>query len=890
MHERHASFVGGLLSRKISQAASCSDPGKFVFGVNQGGGPRYGAGHGESPIQGLPVMRYGTSGDVGASRNGENTALGELSFAPPGGTHNDRVTGNAGLSVQAKSAPPHILAPEDRRGSALAEVAAMSKAGDNPVTVERTGQGHIARKAGLSAYSQTANASISNAQIDDPFSGSNVKGYHGLERTGTPLSVSMDAAAAASGPVTSRALPDVVSSRLPVQRSLSFSYSLKPQSHPRSPLTLSLGTSGIIARQLQNNGSDRTASRLLESYQASLSRPASPEIIRRRGRNRAVSETESGFESALPENLANGRQGEPVFSGSIWGIPSGSTRSRQMTAHYGDGRVLHRLPVSSPTIATRHGTLSIQSPLEPTSMHPVGGASRLSGPGLQPLNSDSRRPPEREPVGDGLPVIRSAPLQRLSGLYTSETLRNLPDTPGAPGVHISPHQYDNVQILREPITRSAGSVAMGRDAAATGGTDTILSPLSPLSPTDRPSARTELDPAINIPLRLAPIPQAQPVVRRPPGDESLWARWDPWNSSGAARRGNMPSSIRELSRPAPLHLTETIRPSRMVSQSPREPITSRIHGSLYQANRYDPRQHGYLPVLRKTIAPSTGNAGLSGFSATSDTATAVPGPDHSTTSIARFSNSAESHSLPRDAGPSGAVLMHAPTITGETRASDVLAGIATPAAATFGAMPSATPSIRRLAAGRLAPGIAAAQTLAQRRIQNNARAIFPAPLALPHAAYRQAITGTGSGGHEGTSSSHASIILATNTGIAENQQSVGAYQETRGVYRGWTPGAAGRPLVMARRTRDQLMRATGETAGISAYSPSSATSEDRYGVVPVSREGVREAHGAPGGETSGIAAPALGEPDPDEIAEQAWRIMTERLVIEQERRGLAKWP
>ena len=33
-----------------------------------------------------------------------------------------------------------------------------------------------------------------------------------------------------------------------------------------------------------------------------------------------------------------------------------------------------------------------------------------------------------------------------------------------------------------------------------------------------------------------------------------------------------------------------------------------------------------------------------------------------------------------------------------------------------------------------------------------------------------------------------------------------------------------------------------------------------------------------------------GQIDTEEIAEQVWRIMAERLVVEQERRGLAKWP
>ncbi|WP_090368766.1 hypothetical protein [Nitrosospira sp. Nl5] len=885
MYERHAGFVGGPLARKINRAESCADPGKFIFGMNQSGGARYGAAGGEPVMQRLPGMRYAASRGMGSARNGGNAVLGELSFTPPGGAHNDPVTGSAGSTVQAKSALPHVLAPEDRRGSGSAEVAATSKAGNNPATVERMGQGHIARKAGLSEYSKPVDASANNAQIGNAFSGSNIKGHHG--RSGTSLPISMDAA---TGPVASPALPGAVSSRLPVQRSLSFSYRhpLKPQSHSRSPQTLSSGASGVIARQLQNTGSDRTASRLLEPDQTPSGRPTSGEIIRRRGRNRAVSEAEPGFESALLD-LADERHAEPISKGFISGIPAGSSRSGQIVINHSDARlrhharVLRRLPISSPMMATRDDTFSIQPSLGLPSTH-LANSSRLSGRGLQPLNSDLHRPPEREPVRDGLPVISSAPLQRLSRQNAPETLRNPPGAPDAPGFHVSRRQHDNVPILREPITRGAGSLAMDRDAAATGGTDTIVS--SALPPPDGAAAGTEVDPASHIPFRPGRILQAQPVVRRSPGSGSPWAR--PL-SPGAARHDNMPSSTQGLSRSALLHSADIIRPSRSALQSPREPISSRTQASLYQVNRHALHQYNNLPVSRKTIAPSVGNDGLDRFSTISDTATAIAGPDHSTASIARFSNSAESRSLPREAGPAESGSMLARTVIGETQTSGVLAGIATPAATAFGAMPSATPAAPGLAAGRIAAGIAPAQPLAQRRIQNNLRAIVPAPLALPHAAHRQAITGTGSSGHEGTSSSHASVILA-DAGIVENEQSIGSHQETRGVYGGWTAGAAGRPLVTARRTRDQLMRATGDTAGASAYSPSSATSEDRYGVVPVPREGVREAHVAPGGGTSGIAAPVPGEPDPDEIAEQAWRIMMERLVIEQERRGLAKWP
>ncbi|MGH8683742.1 MAG: hypothetical protein ACREUM_00165, partial [Nitrosospira sp.] len=182
---------------------------------------------------------------------------------------------------------------------------------------------------------------------------------------------------------------------------------------------------------------------------------------------------------------------------------------------------------------------------------------------------------------------------------------------------------------------------------------------------------------------------------------------------------------------------------------------------------------------------------------------------------------------------------------------------------------------------------AGTRPMMRRRLQNNLHSIASAPPTLPDAPHRRAIARSTS--HRGASVGNAGAVVPADTRIADDQYAVGSYQETHGAYSGWTPGAAGRPLVIARRTSGQLMRASGDAASASAYSPLPATPEDRHGVVPAPREGLREIDGAPGSETFGITAPSQGEHDPEEIAEQAWRIMMERLVIEQERRGLAEW-
>jgi hypothetical protein len=101
----------------------------------------------------------------------------------------------------------------------------------------------------------------------------------------------------------------------------------------------------------------------------------------------------------------------------------------------------------------------------------------------------------------------------------------------------------------------------------------------------------------------------------------------------------------------------------------------------------------------------------------------------------------------------------------------------------------------------------------------------------------------------------------------------------------WKPGSGGRPFAVLPRMHDRLMRVSQESAVPEAPS----RPEDRYGLVSPPTE-TRGEHAARATHANDLSGPGTGEPDPEEIAEHAWRIMAERLVIEQERRGLAKWP
>lgn len=88
----------------------------------------------------------------------------------------------------------------------------------------------------------------------------------------------------------------------------------------------------------------------------------------------------------------------------------------------------------------------------------------------------------------------------------------------------------------------------------------------------------------------------------------------------------------------------------------------------------------------------------------------------------------------------------------------------------------------------------------------------------------------------------------------------------------------------------RIMRAD-DARGGSAHSfplTRQETPEDRYGVVPAPSQGQAGVHGVPGSEVA-AAETSTGKPDTDEMAAQTWRLISERLVIEQERRGLAPW-
>jgi hypothetical protein len=90
---------------------------------------------------------------------------------------------------------------------------------------------------------------------------------------------------------------------------------------------------------------------------------------------------------------------------------------------------------------------------------------------------------------------------------------------------------------------------------------------------------------------------------------------------------------------------------------------------------------------------------------------------------------------------------------------------------------------------------------------------------------------------------------------------------------------------------DRIMQPTDDAGGDAIHSLPLARQEapeDRYGLVPAPHSGPEGVRGAPGSEVA-AAESSIGKPDADEMAEQTWRLISERLVIEQERRGLASW-
>ena len=171
-----------------------------------------------------------------------------------------------------------------------------------------------------------------------------------------------------------------------------------------------------------------------------------------------------------------------------------------------------------------------------------------------------------------------------------------------------------------------------------------------------------------------------------------------------------------------------------------------------------------------------------------------------------------------------------------------------------------------------------------RRLEKN---LNPRFLTLSHATRGR--TAPGVLARQPTSASNASISFPADVNLADSPESGRAFRGDPGTFGKSKSGAVERPLAMVQRMRmpAQLMRMLSERT---SDEPHHDLLEDRHGVVPAPYQVSRQVSDAIPDKASGTAASPSGKPDFEEIAEHAWRMMAERLVIEQERRGLAKWP
>lgn len=160
-------------------------------------------------------------------------------------------------------------------------------------------------------------------------------------------------------------------------------------------------------------------------------------------------------------------------------------------------------------------------------------------------------------------------------------------------------------------------------------------------------------------------------------------------------------------------------------------------------------------------------------------------------------------------------------------------------------------------------------------------------LALPYSAYpptRYTIVRSAEQPRMSISKDGPGISASAKSG-PENR-SFSLDQATIPAQSGGTARFNGRPLAILQRSQNRLMRTPSEGDGTLAISDHP---EDRYGLVSPS-SGPVAAQSTQPSDAKKMPESKLAQPDLDETVEQAWRIMTERLVIEQERRGLAKWP
>ena len=857
MYQRNASFTAGLIARQANRTGFDSGNTNSVFRLNRHAVSKYGNDHVWNTSNNLKPVGHGASDDITPNKTGQHHGANtpRLPSMPNGADRNNSlmrrgITMSGGYSSPGSTIPNSTIARSTSRNSMRSldtgEAGTSERDGLNlrRVFVHKNDTAdspaikpleNIARSKAFSEVKIPANSLLAEAH---DYSKSNTNVTHEADHTHS----------------------------FAVSETESASY--KPTFSPGNGLPRSLVRRSLVS--LHQSSTDLSTSqrlplrispipimRLLRTSHASLATEVSARSEWLPINHRTLFKTanrqtsgkggaEAGF--ALPENSGYDRIGKSTTRLTPHSIARSSETEIRRTSSLDP--VLNPPRKSSPvTDATPEAAEPYADSITPDFQgspkavdvnNSVLSIERVIQPGPiyksalpQRSNYNFHRTPLQRQIRNGLPIHRTHALQRLSQVT-------------APATHASPfraHQHDNLLPLRKIIAQKSNSVASTYFASTPEATGT-----APHG--DQSVTSTHVG---HIPFNTMTHPTA---------------------GIGGAQRA-MQRSQSSLDAVTAPHTGISSRLSRLASPLPPVAITGGSYLSLNQEHRFNnplasrPAGAQSAHSLASLVMPPAITRTISGINRSIG---------HADRSFGSAAPSLPIHGL-EVLGAGDAPVPGVVTNLRASSAPDATGTDTAPTVATASSFDSASHVIKRFT-----QNITGTPPMLRRLEKNLNPRFLPLSRAsagrtAPWALTRQPMT-----------ASNASASFTADANLADSQQAARAFQGDPGMFSKSTPGAAARPLAIVQRTPAQLIRMSGERTSDEPYQD---FPENRHGVVPapyqVSRQ-VSDALPGKADKTSSTVVSPSGEPDSEEIAEHAWRLMMEQLIIEQERRGLAKWP
>ncbi len=853
MYRRNASFIEGLISRRVNRTGFDLGNTNFVFRLNRHAASKYGNDDVWNTSNNLKPIGHGTSDDITPNKAGQHHGANmPLLPAMPDGADRNNSLMRRGITMSGGHSSPSSIIPDSAIARSTPRNSIKSLDAGELGTYDHDGLNlrrafvpkkdradspaikpseNIARSAALSEVKIPGNSSP--AETHD-YSRSNTNVMHESDHT---RSLSVRAAESVfSNPVffSGNSLPRSLVQRSPLslhQRSSDLS------TNQRLPLRIS---PMVITRKLKTSHAGLATVVPARSEWLPINHRTLYKTVGRQ--NLGNGGAEAGF--ALPENSGYDRMGESATRPTPHNIARSSETETRRTSRFDPmlNQPITFSPVISaiPEAAAPYADLITPDFQGSTKATDVRRSVRPIEPVIQPgpifksalpqrSNDNFHRTPLHRHIGNELPMHRTHALQRSSRIT-------------APDIHASPfqaHQDDNLQS--KIIAQRSSSIASTYVASTPDATGMAPQVGQSLAPTHVGHV-----PFFNTTSHLTPgVTGAQPAMQRSP--ISL--------SSVAAHHTGISSRL-----------------SRVAPPSPFDAMTGGSYLSLKQGHRFN------NPLASRPAGAQSAH-GLANLG--------IPPAITSTISrINRFIGHAD-RSLGSAARPLtihgleslGAGYAPVPGVATNLRASsapDATGTDTAPTAATASGFDPASHVIKRFT-----QNAAGAPPMLRLLEKNLNPGFLPLSRATPGRTAPWALT------RQPMTASNASASFTADANLSDSQQGARGFQGDPGTFSKSTPGAAERPLAIVQRMPAQPMRMPGERTSDEPYHD---LPEDRHGVVPAPYQVSRQVSDDLPGKASRTAVSPSSEPDSDEIAEHAWRLMMERLIIEQERRGLAKWP